>query len=753
MDSLVLIDSSQLTADGFEKLPDQIICELSVSTKEAMGLLYVCLKVFGSDWKYFNNVLLYAFLRIKPAGTMFPSERAKVPSAANLQLLCGVRASLANLSALDETATPAHFPPSEVIVCVCRNFLVPSKSKGSFSRPVSRDTSPVRPVAEPWTISPRRRYTPPSVAAWVEQRPPVGSTTYYSPSPAPRTTLRRSSQVSESVSTFAWSDGGKPCWKTTRSTPDRDYHLDLPVIDTLVYCDSSALDHAATKVVLTTASADDDGRYYIQGARPKKKRRAPPPPTPPPALHQASNTSLTSGDNTSSSETSNNIPHQNSSDLIQSVTNETEPIVEQTEIDHEALRLLVNRIQTEFTNEEGGIEAEENASQRNTISFAKCSSAKTCNVERESSGSNESLDDVSLTIEHPNDRSLVKRSGSNELKDDVSLTIEHPNDRSLIKRSGSNELKDDVSLSIEHPTSGLLTEESGNNELPDDVSLPIDHLTTDSLIEASNNQMTFDSSITLSSGRGKSDESINNNLSDLTVEESKRKVESNKDSIHSLTIKEGSDIATVVVVSSEKTIPIIGKRVDEREEIENVSEVKYVSKIPNNNLMTIETSERTTSNRNFELLYQVDSNNCDNIKTNSDNLSEEKNNSTEMLCTNTITRLNKDVVSSDITRVTPPNESTETTKKDATVVETNIEEVRNGLVETSIASRLEFDDGNKSPTKEVPPEIPVKKTNNRFFRSLKTTKKEPLTSSPTPPPRSKPQPTPRIKRLKKLFAS
>nr|CAD7571835.1 unnamed protein product [Timema californicum] len=76
------------------------------------------------------------------------------------------------------------------------NFLVPSKSKGSFSRPVSRDASPVRPVAESWTISPRRRYTPPSVAAWVEQRPPAGNTMYYSPSPAPRTTLRRSSQVS-----------------------------------------------------------------------------------------------------------------------------------------------------------------------------------------------------------------------------------------------------------------------------------------------------------------------------------------------------------------------------------------------------------------------------------------------------------------------------------------------------------------------------------------------------------------------------
>nr|CAD7263406.1 unnamed protein product [Timema shepardi] len=531
-----------------------------------------------------------------------------------------------------------------------------------------------------------------------------------------------------------------------------------------------------SKPVITTASADDESRYSTQGARPKK-RRAPPPPTPPPALHQAPNTSLTSGDNTSSSGTSNSTPHQNSSDLIQPSTNETEPIVEQTEIDHETLRFLVNRIQTEFNNEEEGIEVEENASQRKTIPFFKCSSAKTCNVERESSGSNESIDDVSFTIEHPTNRSLVTVSGSNglledvslpiehptnrslvtvsrsnELKDDVSLPIEHPTNRSLVTLSGSNELTDDVSPPIEHQTSRLLTEESGNNELPDDVSLPMDHLTTDSLIEESRNKITFDSSIASSSERENSDDSINNNLSDLTVEESKRKVESKKEFIHSLNIKEGSDIATVVVVSSEKKIPISGERVDERDEIENFSEVKYVSKIPNNNLITSDTSERTTSNRNFELPSQVDSNNCDNIKTNSDNISEDKNNFNEIVCTNTLTQLNKDV-SSDITRVTTPNESTETTKKDANVVETNIEEVRNGLVETSMDSQLEFDDGNKSPTKEVPPEIPAKKTNNRFFRSLKTTKKEPLTSSPTPPPRSKPQPTPRIKRLKKLFAS
>nr|CAD7444575.1 unnamed protein product [Timema bartmani] len=36
--------------------------------------------------------------------------------------------------------------------------------------------------------------------------------------------------------------------KTTLSTPNRDLNLDLTVISSLVYCESSALDHAATEV-------------------------------------------------------------------------------------------------------------------------------------------------------------------------------------------------------------------------------------------------------------------------------------------------------------------------------------------------------------------------------------------------------------------------------------------------------------------------------------------------------------------------
>ncbi|CAG2053764.1 unnamed protein product [Timema podura] len=37
-------------------------------------------------------------------------------------------------------------------------------------------------------------------------------------------------------------------WKTTLSTLDRDSNLYLPVISSLVYCESSGLDHAATEV-------------------------------------------------------------------------------------------------------------------------------------------------------------------------------------------------------------------------------------------------------------------------------------------------------------------------------------------------------------------------------------------------------------------------------------------------------------------------------------------------------------------------
>nr|CAD7451066.1 unnamed protein product [Timema bartmani] len=39
--------------------------------------------------------------------------------------------------------------------------------------------------------------------------------------------------------------------KTTLSTPDRDSNLNLPIIGSLVYCKSNALDHTATEELET----------------------------------------------------------------------------------------------------------------------------------------------------------------------------------------------------------------------------------------------------------------------------------------------------------------------------------------------------------------------------------------------------------------------------------------------------------------------------------------------------------------------
>ncbi|CAG2057145.1 unnamed protein product [Timema podura] len=48
------------------------------------------------------------------------------------------------------------------------------------------------------------------------------------------------------VLTFAWRKSGKPFWKKL-STPERYSNLDLPVIGSLVYCESNILDHAANE--------------------------------------------------------------------------------------------------------------------------------------------------------------------------------------------------------------------------------------------------------------------------------------------------------------------------------------------------------------------------------------------------------------------------------------------------------------------------------------------------------------------------
>nr|CAD7568158.1 unnamed protein product [Timema californicum] len=45
-------------------------------------------------------------------------------------------------------------------------------------------------------------------------------------------------------------ESGKPFWKIVLNTPDQDANLNLPVIGSLVYCESSALDHVASEMVL-----------------------------------------------------------------------------------------------------------------------------------------------------------------------------------------------------------------------------------------------------------------------------------------------------------------------------------------------------------------------------------------------------------------------------------------------------------------------------------------------------------------------
>nr|CAD7411773.1 unnamed protein product [Timema cristinae] len=49
------------------------------------------------------------------------------------------------------------------------------------------------------------------------------------------------------VSAFAWKEIGIPFWKKIiLNTPEHDWNLDLPVISSLVYCESSALGYGQT---------------------------------------------------------------------------------------------------------------------------------------------------------------------------------------------------------------------------------------------------------------------------------------------------------------------------------------------------------------------------------------------------------------------------------------------------------------------------------------------------------------------------
>ncbi|CAG2057396.1 unnamed protein product, partial [Timema podura] len=58
-----------------------------------------------------------------------------------------------------------------------------------------------------------------------------------------------------SVPAFAWREGGKTFRKTTHDTPTQDLILDLPVISSLVYCESSAIDNESTKLAVPIAQS------------------------------------------------------------------------------------------------------------------------------------------------------------------------------------------------------------------------------------------------------------------------------------------------------------------------------------------------------------------------------------------------------------------------------------------------------------------------------------------------------------------
>nr|CAD7423194.1 unnamed protein product [Timema monikensis] len=65
----------------------------------------------------------------------------------------------------------------------------------------------------------------------------------------------RLEETQGSIPAIAWRESGKPIRETTHSTPDRSSNPDLTVIGTLVYCESSALDHVTTEAVIEQLSS------------------------------------------------------------------------------------------------------------------------------------------------------------------------------------------------------------------------------------------------------------------------------------------------------------------------------------------------------------------------------------------------------------------------------------------------------------------------------------------------------------------
>nr|CAD7434099.1 unnamed protein product [Timema monikensis] len=127
---------------------------------------------------------------------------------------------------------------------------------------------PLSPLANiPWVFSPSSSFHGgvfgQSIHVWSgEEREteretgPEGWLRHFLPvGPKRAKSTKRWPYIGEDIATFAY----RGCHeKTTLSSPDRYSNLDLPVIGSLVYCETSALDQAATKAVIEYGSGFGD---------------------------------------------------------------------------------------------------------------------------------------------------------------------------------------------------------------------------------------------------------------------------------------------------------------------------------------------------------------------------------------------------------------------------------------------------------------------------------------------------------------
>nr|CAD7452776.1 unnamed protein product [Timema tahoe] len=179
MVSLVLTDSSQLTADGFEKLPDQIMCA-EVTGSVAINGHPRNLGQFRKLSRYImQEDLLQPHITVQEA------------------MLIAASLKLGDLLSKEKKLVVIEEILDMLRLMKARNTVTSRLSGGE-----------------------RKRL---SIALELVNNPPV---------------IFLDEPTTES---------GNPFWGETLSTPDRESNLDLPVIGSLVYCESSALNHAATE--------------------------------------------------------------------------------------------------------------------------------------------------------------------------------------------------------------------------------------------------------------------------------------------------------------------------------------------------------------------------------------------------------------------------------------------------------------------------------------------------------------------------